>query len=146
MSQWHLRQSGLDPAMELARHERLARELRAKRATMKNRNNGTTRDLINRAIWHEEQAENLRSVIASMIRRREMKTYSVRPDWRSRGFRCCASSPLEALRLAVEHWPRDPRLYRYAQAAGTAEQRFAWGKRFSRAEGSVDVVHMPARG
>ena len=60
MSQWHLRQNGLDPAMELAHHERLARELRARRTATNNRNNATTRDLTNRAIWHEEQAAALK--------------------------------------------------------------------------------------
>ena len=51
-----LRLHGLDPAVELERHERLAKELRAKRARIKSRNNSTTRDLISRAIYHEAEA------------------------------------------------------------------------------------------
>lgn len=60
MGVWHLRNHDLDPRKEMARHEHLGRELRARRAAMKNRHNAITRDLIRRAIAHEEEAAALK--------------------------------------------------------------------------------------
>ena len=57
---WSLINAGLDPSKELAWHDRRAKELREEYANRGRRNNDSTRDIIKRAMRHEEDAAALR--------------------------------------------------------------------------------------
>jgi hypothetical protein len=56
----HLIMNGLDPKKELERHDKLAADYRDAMKGMGRRRNWRYRDLMNSAIFHEEEATKLR--------------------------------------------------------------------------------------
>ena len=71
-----------------------------------------------------------------------MQSFSVRPDWKSRGYRCRARDWRHALDKAIMHWSRDKALNLYAFSTDTGFSRHPWGVRLERAQQCVDIVRV----